>query len=383
MRFSMKGVVAAATLASLTGSAFAQSWSEDFEGYTVGDLLTPAATGNQNGWELWVPGIPSSVIAGTAQAGANSLEVVQGTDTVANYNSFGVAPTSGLYEFDAYVWHDANDMGEQFWIMLNTYAFGGPYSWSIQVHMDGTGGMVTCDCANNSTPNVVPLITGQWVLINAEIDLDNDYVNVYYNGTSLSDDTGSGIGPGPMGEGYVWTMGVFATAMGQLSVEGLDIYPDGGTPPDPIEWDSINLAPEVGPIGSTECSPGIPNSTGFSAGISAFGSDSVAANNVTLSTDNMPLNQFGYYLNSQTLSSPINPPGSSGNLCLIVQVGRYNGQVFNTGATGDSSLGLDLAQTPTPGGNVAIQPGETWYFTTWYRDGPTSNFSDVVKIDFN
>ena len=49
------------------------------------------------------------------------------------------------------------------------------------------------------------------------------------------------------------------------------------------------------------------------------------------------------------------------------------------------SLQLDLLNTPTPAGPVAILPGETWYFTAWFRDsnpGPTSNFTDAVSILF-
>ena len=34
---------------------------------------------------------------------------------------------------------------------------------------------------------------------------------------------------------------------------------------------------------------------------------------------------------------------------------------------------------------VAIQPGDTWNFTAWYRDQnptPTSNFTDAVQVPF-
>ena len=46
---------------------------------------------------------------------------------------------------------------------------------------------------------------------------------------------------------------------------------------------------------------------------------------------------------------------------------------------------LDLANTPTPMGNVSVLAGQTWNFQAWYRDnnpGPTSNFTDAVSVTF-
>ncbi len=80
-----------------------------------------------------------------------------------------------------------------------------------------------------------------------------------------------------------------------------------------------------------------------------------------------------------------NPPGSQGNLCLSGAIGRYRTSVFDSGPAGAFALQLDLANTPTPGGPVAIQPGETWFFQAWFRDHnptPTSNFSDGISITF-
>ncbi|MDA1266835.1 MAG: hypothetical protein O2816_17280, partial [Planctomycetota bacterium] len=59
--------------------------------------------------------------------------------------------------------------------------------------------------------------------------------------------------------------------------------------------------------------------------------------------------------------------------------------IMDSGATGEFSLQLNLSAVPTPLGDVAIQPGETWYWQAWYRDNnpaPTSNFTDGVCITF-
>ena len=139
-----------------------------------------------------------------------------------------------------------------------------------------------------------------------------------------------------------------------------------------------------GPIGSIYCSPAVANSTGQPATIAASGSDTASDNDVLLASASMPANQFGYYLNSQTQGFST-PPGSQGNLCLGGGIGRYAKDVLSTGATGAFALQLDLTMTPTPSGPVAIVAGETWNFTTWYRDknpSTTSNFTDAVSIVF-
>lgn len=138
-------------------------------------------------------------------------------------------------------------------------------------------------------------------------------------------------------------------------------------------------------IGTNYCDPANLNSSGLPGVIGAFGSTSVAANFVTLSATQLPPSQFGYFLNSQNQGFIANPGGSQGNLCLGVGIGRYVSSIKNSGSNGEFSLALDLTQTPTPSGPVAIQAGETWYFQTWYRDKnptQTSNFTDGICITF-
>ena len=70
---------------------------------------------------------------------------------------------------------------------------------------------------------------------------------------------------------------------------------------------------------------------------------------------------------------------------MVGSIGRYNANILNSGTIGEVSLALDLANTPTPIGNVAIMVGETWNFQCWYRDlnpQATSNFSDGLSITF-
>ncbi|MDA1263546.1 MAG: hypothetical protein O2816_00535 [Planctomycetota bacterium] len=138
------------------------------------------------------------------------------------------------------------------------------------------------------------------------------------------------------------------------------------------------------PIGTNFCGPANLNSSGAPAVIAAFGSEEVIHNFVRLDAVQMPANEFGYFINSTTQGFVI-PPGSQGNLCLGGQIGRHTANVLSTGATGEFSLQLDLTDVPTPGGHVAINPGETWYWQAWFRDnnpGPTNNFTEGICITF-
>ena len=141
------------------------------------------------------------------------------------------------------------------------------------------------------------------------------------------------------------------------------------------------------PVGTNYCTANA-NSTGVAAEMSAVGSDVAAANLVTMTCSSMPSNAFGFMITSMAQGFIMNPGGSSGNLCLGGTIGRYvgPGQIQNSGSMGEVSLVLDLNQQPTPTGFVAVQAGETWNFSTWFRDsgpaGPTSNFSDGYSILF-
>ncbi|MEM1448148.1 MAG: hypothetical protein AAF957_26520 [Planctomycetota bacterium] len=152
----------------------------------------------------------------------------------------------------------------------------------------------------------------------------------------------------------------------------------------------MEMAVQVGAdvtLGDNYCMAN-PNSTGATGDISAVGSPVAASNDVTLNASSLPNNAFGFFLTSQTQAFTMNPGGSSGNLCLGGQIGRYvgPGQIQNTGMAGEFSLVLDLTQTPQPTGFVSIQAGETWNFTAWHRDtsgtGATSNFTDGLEITF-
>ena len=136
-------------------------------------------------------------------------------------------------------------------------------------------------------------------------------------------------------------------------------------------------------IGSPYCDV-VFNSLGLQGALTASGSNVVNDNDVTLEATDLPQNQFGYFLASQSQAFITNVPGSVGNLCLGTPIGRYVQQVQSSGAQGAFSVMIDLTNIPLSP-PVAAQPGQTWNFQAWYRDNlgfQTSNFTNGYSILF-
>ena len=139
-------------------------------------------------------------------------------------------------------------------------------------------------------------------------------------------------------------------------------------------------------FGSASCAA-VPNSSGAAAAIGALGSPTLSAQDLSLRCTGMPRFGFGFFLTSRALGFVAHPGGSAGNLCLGGAIGRFQQQVQNTGAGGVIQIAVDLAALPLPTGAVPALPGETWHFTTWFRDVTpggltTSNFSNALSVTF-
>ena len=143
-----------------------------------------------------------------------------------------------------------------------------------------------------------------------------------------------------------------------------------------------------GELGTAYCDPAVPNSTGVPAVISVEGSSVVADNDLTLTASSLPVNAFGFFIVSSTQGFIANPGGSTGNLCVLGDIGRYvgPGQIMSSGLGGAFSLAIDLASITQPMGPVGTSPGDTWNFQAWYRDtdpaGATSNFTHGLEVSF-
>ena len=150
-----------------------------------------------------------------------------------------------------------------------------------------------------------------------------------------------------------------------------------------LEYD-LNLRRFYDELGTNYCGPAVPNSSGMPAAISAAGDTLVVDNDLTLTATSLPVDQFGYFVASETQAFIQGPGGSQGNLCIAGTIARFVASVEFTGEAGSFSTAVDLTAIPTSPIS-AVAPGDTWNFQAWFRDnnpGSTSNFTDAVSITF-
>ncbi|MFT4543067.1 MAG: hypothetical protein ACI835_005536 [Planctomycetota bacterium] len=120
-----------------------------------------------------------------------------------------------------------------------------------------------------------------------------------------------------------------------------------------------------------------PNSTSSPAVISATGSASVAANDLTLRADSVPDQPGLFYYGPQQTTVPF----GNGTRCVAGMVARLS--VVN--ATGGVMTWL-LDNTSPPSPPTQITAGSTWNFQAWFRDpgagGQSFDLSDALSITF-
>jgi MYXO-CTERM domain-containing protein len=206
---------AAAVLAVFSATVCAD-WVENFDSYQVGSGLH-----GQGGWLGWEgdPQWDAYITDLYAHSAPNSLESTGNTDIVHEFAGY----TSGQWTFTAWQYVPDDFVGQSYFILLNTY--GPPHNWSTQIRFDSSMGAVVSEFEEIQ----LPLITGQWMELRVEIDLDADVQDIYYGGALLSSKS--------------WTDGV--SGGGAVNIGAVDIFADGASP---VYWDDLSLLPAPGAL---------------------------------------------------------------------------------------------------------------------------------------
>lgn len=220
------GMIAALVFLSAAASA---DWYENFDSYAPGSQIV-----GQGGWEEWGTGAGALVSNLYSISPTNSVEVVGATDLVHQYSGY----TTGKWLYTAWIYIPNDFSGLTYFIMLNTYNTGGPYDWSVQVGFDSTDGKIHADCGSGNQIAYLDFVTGEWACIQVFIDLDVDWVQIYYNGHLLDDPQ---LADDPdLGGGYQWTGGVFGGGTGALNIGAVDLFANAATP---VFYDDMSLTP--------------------------------------------------------------------------------------------------------------------------------------------
>jgi hypothetical protein len=212
-------------------------YAEWFDDYPAG--MPMHGVGGWKGWDA-DPTLGATLTEEPVFSGTNALAVAGDTDLVHEF--FGAAAGRWIFSLWQYVPGDFQSGGEEpyrgsFVILLNTYADGGPYHWSVQLHADSDTQSFIRDGVE---PASVPLIHDQWVPITVLIDLNEDSYRVFYAGQEL-------------GTAESWTAGVEGEGGGQLAIGALDLFAYGSSP---VHYDDISLAPAdvvVPQLGDLNC----------------------------------------------------------------------------------------------------------------------------------
>ncbi|MEZ6017088.1 MAG: hypothetical protein R3F49_18370 [Planctomycetota bacterium] len=399
----MRSFLLHATLLVSAAAVADAQYSSDFEALTAsgaGTLLT-----GQDGY--YIPAGTTSVDF-TAHSYAGNAYAVAANPTGGAQFIAGNGPAGGAFA------RAQRDL---------TYGTG---VWTIayDVHASFVGTLPTADNIGSVSIQPFPgsqsfIALAQWVDINTATNWNANYIWFDIGGAQLTESVADPAFQNlSVGHWYRWetdfdlttnlivevrlkdlTTGTTATnqpvaryleggAAGSGPPTGFRFFGGGGVAGNVLAFDNIRIGPALTTIGARYCSPAVTNSSGQPASIAAAGSDVAATNSFSLVATELPNNSFGFFLTSQTQGFVANPGGSQGNLCLGGSIGRYvgAGQIQNSGAAGAFQLALNLTQTPTPNGLVAITQGQTWNFQSWFRDtsmgAATSNFTDAVRVLF-
>ncbi len=205
----MKVFFACAACLMLSAGLAGAEWNENFDSYASGSLII-----GQGGWAGWDdnPAWDAIVSADQAQSAPNSVAITPTSDIVHQFT--GIA--GGLWTMSGYCYIPTGSSGHQYFILLNTYNHGGPYSWSVQLRFNSTTGMMNVMEGSGSTP----IVNDQWTKVEIHINLDENQQTIYYNGIQL--DT------------IPWT------TSGAMEIGAIDLFSDMGST---IYWDDLSLEP--------------------------------------------------------------------------------------------------------------------------------------------
>ncbi|MBN1861748.1 MAG: hypothetical protein JW840_09845, partial [Candidatus Thermoplasmatota archaeon] len=192
--------------ATVTLGANARFWIENFDSYTNGQFLDGGA--DDGGWKGWDnnPSAGAYVTNTQSHTGPNSVDINGTADLVHEYEGY----TSGLLPYRCLQYIPANFSGESYFILLSEYNIGGSGNiWAVQLRFDSDLDVVESEFNGEQAP----LVYDTWVEINCYIDLDTDWLQIWYNGGLLTE--------------HAWTDTIQGTGGGTLNVAAVDLYANG------------------------------------------------------------------------------------------------------------------------------------------------------------
>jgi hypothetical protein len=153
---------------------------DHFDHYATGSQMH-----GQGGWKGWDNLPAAGALTSTTQdrTAPNSVDINGAADLVHEYTGIN----SGIWTYTAWQYIPSSVTGNPYFILLNTYADGGPNNWSTQIEFNTTSDTLffaQCTTAVCEGPTL-PIVYDQWVEIKVEIDFSANTQVVTYGGTQL------------------------------------------------------------------------------------------------------------------------------------------------------------------------------------------------------
>ncbi len=186
--------------------AASADWSDNFDSYALGSGLI-----GQGGWSGWAGSAAADAFVTDSQyvSAPHSVRMTPTSDIVQQFSE-----TSGDWIMTAWCYIPTGSTGKQYFIMLNTYDGVSVFDWSVQLEFDADGLLVT----DYYSSAVAAMIFDTWVEVRAEIHLDVNAYDIYYNNTFLASNA--------------WQ------STGVNEIAALDLFSNGGST---IFWDNCEL----------------------------------------------------------------------------------------------------------------------------------------------
>lgn len=177
-------------------------FQETFDAYASGSGII-----GQGGWDGWDgnPDANSMVTGRVSLSQPNSLEITGTSDMVHTFSK----SVAGQWTFSTNWYVSSQSQGNTWVVLLDRYASGAPHNgsdWGAQISANAQTGLVT----SLETGATLPLRTDQWVELRAEIDLEANVVQIFYNNVLLAEHPWVGGVNGPDGKHAIEAVDLFS-----------------------------------------------------------------------------------------------------------------------------------------------------------------------------
>jgi len=193
---------------AVLGASARTWWIDNFDSYANDQFLDGGA--DDGGWEGWgySPAVGAYVRDDYHYTNPYSVEISVASDLVHQYTGY----TSGTWTFMTKIYIPVDFSGMSYFILLCDYdGVGSGNVWTVIVRFDSELDIVESEFNGEQAP----IIYAEWVAFRCRINLDSDWLQIYYDDVLLAE--------------HAYTDTVQGTGGGSLNIAAVDLFANGAT----------------------------------------------------------------------------------------------------------------------------------------------------------